>query len=110
MKTKELVGRRDADEDNNAAWLVLLVGIGTMDVVGVSPSAVTFPPVEVAIEDFPIVSFVVTSEAVVVGVRGDELVAVMGTASTTTSLDVKDLCAESTGKAAVEEERGTTEG
>lgn len=88
---------------------MLLVGTGSAD-VGVSSSATKLPPVGIVVEEIPIVSFVVTSEAIVVGVRADELEAVMGTASMTTSLDVKGLCVESTGKVLVEEERGTSEG
>lgn len=113
MDTEVLVGRGDVDDIddvNSAAWLVLLVGTGTMDMVGVSSSAVKLPPVGVAVGVSPIVSFVVMSEAVVVGIRGDELVAVLGAASMTPSLDVKDLCVESPGTVLVEEDRGTSEG
>lgn len=106
VDTKALVGISDVDDVNNAAWLMLLVGIGTMDVVGVSLSAVKLALVGVAVGEFPIVSFVVMSEAVVVG---DELVAVLRASSVTTSLDVKGLCVESTGKVLVDEERGTLE-
>lgn len=105
-----IVGVGDVDDVNSAAWLVLLVGTGTMDVVGVSSSAVKLPPVGVAVGVSLIVSFVVISEAVVVGVRGDELVVVLGAASMTPSLDVKGLCVESAGRGLVEEERGTLKG
>lgn len=106
---EELVGIRNVDGVNDAAWLVLLVGIGSAD-VSVSPSASKLPPEGVAVGEFTIVSFVVISEAVVVGVRRDEVVAVLETASMTASLDVKGFCVESTGKALVDEERGASEG
>jgi hypothetical protein len=81
-----------------------------MDVVGITSSAVKLPPVGVAAGASPVASFVVMSEAVVVGIREDEeLAAVLEATSTTSSLDVKGLCVESAGEVLVEEERGTTE-
>lgn len=110
VDTEALVGIGDVDDVNSAAWLVLLVGTGMMDVVGVSSSAVKLPSVGVAVGASPVISFVVMSEAVVVGARGDELVAVLGAVSMTPSLDVNGLCVKSAAKVLVEEERRTSEG
>lgn len=110
MDAEALVGIENVEDVSNAAWLVLLVDIGTMDVVGISSSAVKLPPGGVDVGVSPISCFVVMSEAVVVGVRGDELVAVLEAASMTPLLDVKGFCVDSVGKGLVEDVRGTPEG
>jgi hypothetical protein len=78
--------------------------------VGVSPSAVKPPPVEVGVGEFSVVSLVTGSEAVVVGIRVGELCAVMGATSRATSLDVKGSCAGPLGMALREESGRTSEG